>query len=79
MTSSSQLLGLQRGRPGVRHTVSVLLNNGDATFASESVYEVGFRQQDVRIGDIDGDAVADLIAIRGSEDGFADPNVHVPC
>ena len=58
-------------------TASVLLNNGDATFAPEVRYEVGFRQEDVRIGDVDGDGVVDLVAIRGASDGLGDPEVAV--
>lgn len=58
-------------------TASVLLNNGDATFAPEVRYEVGFRQQDVRIGDVDGDGVVDLVAIREESDGLGGPQVAI--
>ena len=41
-------------------TVSVLLNNGNGTFAGHVLYDVGHGPGDVVIGDLDGDGDADL-------------------
>ncbi|KAA1426014.1 FG-GAP-like repeat-containing protein [Nocardioides antri] len=48
-------------------TVTVLRNNGDATFAAEDTV-VGFRVHDVVIGDLTGDGTTDLGAARLNED-----------
>jgi len=41
-------------------TVSVLLGNGDGTFAAEVVYDVGNRPSGVAIADLNGDGNGDL-------------------
>lgn len=43
-------------------TVSVLLNNGDATFAPEVIYQVGNRPNGIVMSDIDGDDDLDVVA-----------------
>ena len=40
--------------------MSVLENNGDGTFAEQSLFAVGDMPASVAIGDLDGDGVADL-------------------
>ena len=41
-------------------TVSVLLNNGDGTFASRSAFQAGVGPHTIMIGDLDGDLDCDL-------------------
>ena len=48
------------GGMGVDDTVSVLLNNGDGTFAAQVTYDAGPSAQHVAIGDLDHDGDADL-------------------
>ena len=56
--------------------VSVLLNNGDGTFASEVLYEVGIGAFSVAVGDLDGDGDTDLAVVNIV--GFPEPgNVSV--
>ncbi len=53
-------------------TVSVLLNNGDGTFASNVRYSTGFWSAAVFIADLDGDGDNDL-AVANYSDLFDDP------
>ncbi len=48
------------------NNVSVLLNNGDGTFAEDSLYGVGDEPVSVAMGDLDGDGDADL-AVANSD------------
>ena len=51
------------------NNVSVLMGNGDGTFASDVTYGVGNSPQSVAIDDLDGDGVLDLVvANRFSND-----------
>jgi len=50
-------------------TVSVLLNDGDATFAPEAIYPVGERPVGIVTTDIDGDADLDVVAAALGFDG----------
>ena len=45
--------------------VSVLLNNGDGTFAADVTYGVGDRPFSVAVGDLDGDLDLDLAVANG--------------
>jgi hypothetical protein len=42
-------------------SVSVLLSNGDGTFADEVLYETGDRPEWVSLGDLDGDGVLEIV------------------
>jgi hypothetical protein len=44
--------------------VSVLLNAGDGSFATEVRYEAGFEPTSVVLDDVDGDDVTDIVAVR---------------
>ncbi len=46
-------------------TISVLLNNGDGTFANDVRYEAGFEPASVAIGDLDDDGDLDLVVSSG--------------
>ncbi len=54
-------LAVANGWNGVDNTVSVLLNNGDATFADHVPYNVGIGSKSVVIGDLDGINGLDLV------------------
>ncbi|MCH7701515.1 MAG: VCBS repeat-containing protein, partial [Planctomycetes bacterium] len=56
-------------------TISVLLNNGDGTFADHVKYEAGFEPASVAIGDLDDDGDLDLVVSSG---GGADLNGNLP-
>ncbi len=56
-------------------TISVLLNNGDGTFAADVKYEAGFEPASVAIGDLDDDGDLDLVVSSG---GGADLNGYLP-
>jgi FG-GAP-like repeat len=49
-------------------TVSVLINNGDGTFARSASYGVGLWPSSVAIGDVDGDGQADIAVANGNSD-----------
>jgi hypothetical protein len=53
---------------GSNSSVSVFLNNGDATFADQVVYPVGEAPRSLIAGDLDADGVPDL-AVLNTEDG----------
>ncbi len=48
--------------------VSVLLNNGDGTFATQSVYAAGNAPRSVFCADLDGDGDVDLATANGNSD-----------
>ncbi|MBA2553662.1 MAG: VCBS repeat-containing protein [Geodermatophilaceae bacterium] len=50
-------------------TVSVLLNNGDATFEAEDIYQVGTRPNGIVMSDIDGDDDLDVVAAAAGFSG----------
>ena len=53
-------LAVANGENFIDNTVSVLLNNGDGTFADQVTYDVGLPAWSVGIGDLDGDGDQDL-------------------
>jgi len=52
-------------------TVSVLLNNGDGTFATQSTYSVGVDPISIISSDIDGDGDFDLVTANFGEDSIS--------
>ncbi|MCH8992355.1 MAG: VCBS repeat-containing protein, partial [Acidobacteria bacterium] len=52
-------------------TVSVLLNNGDGTFAERVPYEVGDRPWDVAVANLDGDMFPDLVVTNSFDSNVA--------
>ena len=62
----------------IDHTVSVLHNNGDGTFAAAVAVIVGPGPVSVALGDLDGDGKLDLaVADQGSFSGVADGQLSV--
>jgi hypothetical protein len=53
------------------HNVSVLLNNGDGTFAPHSVYSVGDTPWSVFSADLDGDGDLDLATANSDPDNVS--------
>jgi hypothetical protein len=51
-------------------SVSVLLNNGDGTFAGAVTYDVGAWPRDLITGEFTGDSYLDLAVVSGSPNGF---------
>ncbi len=51
-------------------TISVLLNNGDGTFADDVKYEAGFEPASIAIGDLDDDGDLDLVVSSGGGANF---------
>lgn len=49
-------------------TVSILRNNGDATFAPEETVQIGFTVSDAVVGDYTGDGDADVVAVVHNQD-----------
>ena len=49
-------------------SISVLLNNGDATFAPEVRYPAGYNAYEVLAADVTGDDVLDIVSIRGNRE-----------
>jgi len=48
--------------------VSVLLNNGDGTFASESRFDAGDEPSGIDVGDLDGDGQLDIVVSNSRSD-----------
>jgi len=53
-------------------TVSVLLNNGNATFQDKRDYETGGNPSSVAIGDLNGDAKPDLVTANAGSDSISE-------
>jgi hypothetical protein len=53
------------------YNLSVLLNNGDATFADPVSYSTGVRPHAISTGDINGDGHADVTVVRYVDDTLA--------
>ena len=49
-------------------TVSVLLGNGDGTFAQQTVYEVGHAPSALTLADVDGNRILDIITANKGDD-----------
>jgi len=45
-------------------SISVLIGNGDGTFAGEVRYDTGFQPTDVGVADFDSDGVVDILSVR---------------
>jgi len=51
-------------------SISVLIGNGDGTFANEVRYQTGWRPSDLAVSDFDSDGTPDVLTVRGdSESG----------
>jgi len=51
---------------GFANSVSVLLNNGNGTFASQVTYEVGSRVEGITVADLDGDGDIEITVTNGA-------------
>ena len=57
--------------------VSILLNNGDGSFADDVLYHAGRKPNFVAIGDLDGDGDADLALTKLKDQQVPDETVAV--
>jgi hypothetical protein len=48
--------------------VSILLNQGDGTFADQTVFSILYHPRYVSVGDLDGDGYLDIVTVNNSDD-----------